>query len=244
MAHPPGPQRPVRLRIYKEKIVAEGYDTATATKVGGLFGAIFQLGGLFSILAGWIGDRVQQRTKSGRAIVSSVGILGAIPFFLAFFFIPLRGLEVTPGGSTATLVPEVLGSIVTNGWVTAAFFMSLLALAFTSADSPNWFALISDVNLPEHRGTVFGLGNLANGVGRASGNGLVGALAGSIERAFPPPLNWAVGLAGFQVFFLPTGWMYARAAQTAPGDIDEVSSILRRRGSVGDAVPRSTEPDR
>lgn len=217
--------------LYTEKIISEGYDTVTATRVGGLFAAIFQVGALFSILAGWLGDRMQQRSKSARATISSVGILGAIPFFLAFFFIPLRGLDVTRGGSTATLVPEVLESIVTNGWVTAAFLTSLAALALTSADSPNWFALISDVNLPEHRGTVFGLGNFANGVGRASGNALVAAVAGGIERAFPPPLNWAVGLAGFQLFFLPTGWMYARAAKTAPGDIDEVAAILHERGT-------------
>ncbi|MFQ5554585.1 MAG: MFS transporter [Acidimicrobiia bacterium] len=230
--------------LYTEKIIAEGYDTATATKVGGLFGAIFQLGGLFSILAGWLGDRMQQRSKSGRAVISAVGILGAIPFFLAFFFIPLRGLEVTNGAGTATLLPEVLSSIVTNGWVAAAFLTSLAALAFTSADSPNWFALISDVNLPEHRGTVFGLGNLANGVGRASGNGLVSALANSIERAFPPPLNWAVGLAGFQLFFLPTGWMYAKAAGTAPGDIDDVTAVLHERARIDRGVPGSRKHPR
>jgi MFS family permease len=227
--------------LYTEKIIAQGYDTATATKVGGLFGALFQLGGLFSILAGWIGDRVQQRSKSGRAVVSAIGILGAIPFFLAFFFIPLHGLDVTAGGSTAVLVPEVLRSVVTNGWVAAAFLTALAAVAFTSADSPNWFALISDVNLPEHRGTVFGLGNFANGVGRASGNGLVAAVAGAIERAFPPPINWAVGLAGFQLFFLPTGWMYARAARTSPGDIDEIASILETR-AAGEPATGATGP--
>lgn len=217
--------------LYQEKVIEAGYDSVTATKVGGILGAIFQLGGLFSILAGHIGDRLQAKNKSARAIVSSVGILGAIPFFLAFFFIPLRDLTVTPGASTATLVPEVLGEIITNPWVTLAFFASLAALALTGADSPNWFALISDVNLPEHRGTVFGLGNLANGIGRSSGNALVGAFAGSIERSLPPPLNWAVGLAAFQIFFLPTGYMYARAARSSPDDIDEIHHILEARGS-------------
>jgi MFS family permease len=216
--------------LYQEKVIEAGYDSVTATKVGGILGAIFQLGGLFSILAGHIGDRLQAKNQSARAIVSSVGILGAIPFFLLFFFVPLRGLDVTAGASTATLIPEVIGELFTNPWVTLAFFTSLAALALTGADSPNWFALISDVNLPEHRGTVFGLGNLANGIGRSSGNVVVGVLAGSIERALPPPLNWAVGLAAFQVFFLPTGYMYARAARSSPGDIDEVHEILEARG--------------
>ncbi len=221
--------------LYQEKVMAVGYDSATATKVGGIFAAVFQIGGLFSILAGHIGDRMQRRTSSGRAIVSAVGILGAIPFFLIFFFIPLRGLEVTNGAGTATLLPEVLRNLVTNPWAAGAFLAALAAVALTGADSPNWFALISDVNLPEHRGTIFGLANFSNGVGRATGNGLTGAVAGAIETAIPPPLNWAVGLSIFQVFFLPTGYCYYRAAQTSPGDIGEVNGILAERAASGDS---------
>ncbi len=217
--------------LYQEKVLAEGFDTATATKVGGILGAIFQIGGLFSILAGHIGDRMQRKTLSGRAIVSSIGILGAIPFFLVFFFIPLRGLEVTNGADTGTLVIEVLHNLVTNPWVAGAFLSSLFAVALTGADSPNWFALISDVNLPEHRGTIFGLANFANGIGRATGNGLTGAVAGAFERALPPPLNWAVGLTVFQIFFLPTGYCYYRASKTSPGDINEVTRIMGQRAT-------------
>ncbi len=227
--------------LYQEKVIAEGYDLATATKVGGIFAAIFQIGGVFSILAGHIGDRMQRRTLSGRAKVATVGILGAIPFFLVFFFIPLRGLDVTNGASTATLIPEVLRNLVTNPWAAGAFLSALLAVAFTGADSPNWFALISDVNLPEHRGTIFGLANLSNGVGRAAGNGMTGAVAGAFETAFPPPLNWAVGLTVFQVFFLPTGYCYYRAAGTSPGDIGAVERILSQRAAE---TPHGDSPAR
>ncbi|MCP4964304.1 MAG: MFS transporter [bacterium] len=217
--------------LYQEKVMAAGYDLSTATKVGGILGAIFQIGGIFSILAGHIGDRVQRKTLRGRAIVSSIGILGAIPFFLLFFFIPLDSLEVTNGAGTATLLGEVLRNTLTNPWVAATFITSAFAVALTGADSPNWFALISDVNLPEHRGTVFGIANFANGVGRSAGNGLTGAVAGAFETALPPPLNWAVGLSFFQIFFLPTGYCYYRAAQTSPDDIMEVRSILSQRAS-------------
>jgi hypothetical protein len=158
-----------------------------------------------------------------------VGILGAIPFFLIFFWIPLNGLEVTQGAGTGTLITEVLASLFTNPWVTAAFISAIIALALTSADSPNWFALISDVNVPENRGTVFGMGNLVNGVGRSVGAGLTAAVASAIERGVPPPWNWALGLSIFQVFFLPTGWCYWKASETCPGDIIEVEELLERR---------------
>lgn len=223
--------------LYQEKAVAAGYDVSTATKVGGIFAAIFQLGGITSVLAGHIGDRLQRRTPSGRAIVSAVGILGAIPFFLVFLFIPLRNLDVTSGAGTVTLVGEVFREVATNPWITVAFLAALFAVALTGAESPNWFALIADVNLPEHRGTIFGAANFANGVGRSAGNGMTGAVAGAFETALPPPLNWAVGLTVFQVFFLPTGYCYYRAAQTSPGDIAEVRSILSQRAEETRTAP-------
>jgi MFS family permease len=218
--------------LYQEKVIAAGYDPVTATKVGGLFAAVFTVGALFSILFGHIGDRLQRRSLRGRALLSMAGILGAIPFFLIFFWVPLRGLEVTEGAGTLTLLGEVLASLFTNPWVAVAFLSALFALALTSADSPNWFALISDVNLPEHRGTVYGMGNLVNGVGRSLGAVLTAAVASALERSVPPPFNWALGLSLFQVFFLPTGYSYWKASQTCPADIVEVRELLEERAKI------------
>lgn len=220
--------------LYQEKVIAEGYSQATGQKVGGLFAALFTIGALFSILFGHIGDRWQRRNLSGRAYVSAIGILGAIPFFLVFFWVPLKGLEVTDGGSTATFIPEVMRAVATNPWVALAFVSALVALALTSADSPNWFALISDVNLPEHRGTVFGVGNFVNGMGRAAGAGLAVVTADALRKTLPPPLNLALGLSIFQLFFLPTGWCYWKAAKTCPADIESVRATLRARAESKD----------
>lgn len=218
--------------LYQEKVIAEGYSQATGQQVGGLFAALFTVGALFSILFGHIGDRWQRRNLSGRAYVSAIGILGAIPFFLIFFWVPLRGLDVTDGAGTATFIPEVLLAVVTNPWVALAFFSALFALALTSADSPNWFALISDVNLPEHRGTVFGVGNFVNGVGRAAGTGLTAVTTDVLQRSMPPPYNLALGLSVFQIFFLPTGWCYWKASKTCPADIKQVRATLHTRSSA------------
>jgi len=83
--------------------------------------------------------------------------------------------------------------------------------------------------VPEHRGTVFGLGNFVNGVGRSAGVALTASAASAIERSVPPPFNWAIGLSLFQVFFLPTGWCYWRASKTAPIDIADVAATLSAR---------------
>ncbi|GMQ97744.1 MAG: MFS transporter [Acidimicrobiia bacterium] len=216
--------------LYQEKVIAEGYSIQTGQQVGGLFAAMFSIGALFSILAGHIGDRWQRRNLSGRAYVSAIGILGAIPFFLIFFWVPLRGLEVTEGAGTLTFVGEIFSEILTNPWVATAFVSAIIALALTSADSPNWFALISDVNVPEHRGTIFGVGNFVNGVGRAAGIGLTSVTAQALNRSIPAPYNLAVGLSLYQVFFLPTGWCYWKASKTCPADIRQVRATLSERG--------------
>ena len=216
--------------LYQSKVQALGYDLSTATAVGAVFGAIFQIGGVTSILTGHLGDRFQHRTARARAIISMVGILGAIPFFVAFFFIPLTGLDIPTGEGSMAIVVATLASVVTNPYAATAFGLSVIALAFTSADSANWYALISDVNLPEHRGTAFGLGNLSNGISRTLGNGLTVVAAGLLTARFAAPWNYAIGLTAFQVFFIPTGLCYWMASKTCPGDIERVRKLLARRG--------------
>ncbi|WP_213453432.1 MFS transporter [Rhizomonospora bruguierae] len=216
--------------LFQTRAQAQGYSLDTAIKVGSVFATLFQLGGVLSIVGGLVGDRWQRRTLRGRAMVASVGILAALPFYLVLFFVPMR-LHVPDGAGSGSIIGSVLHSVVTEPTVGLSFLAAMLAIALTSANSPNWFALIADVNPPEHRGTVYSLGNLVNGVGRAGGNWLVGVAARGLSGAFPPPLNYAVGLAMFQLFFIPTGIMYWLASRTSPRDIVAVRDLLAARGA-------------
>ncbi|NUT33845.1 MAG: MFS transporter [Hamadaea sp.] len=215
-------------RLLQAKAEAQGYPQATAIVVGTIFATLFQLGGVLSIVGGLIGDRLQRRTPRGRALVAAVGVLGGIPFYVILFFLPLR-VDIPADAGAGGVTAAVLTSIVTEPLMGLSALLAVIALALTSANSPNWFALIADVNLPEHRGTVYSVGNLANGVGRAAGNSLVGVTFGALARALPPPWNYATGLALFQIFFIPTGIMYWLASKTAPRDIDEVGRVLHDR---------------
>jgi MFS family permease len=215
-------------RLIQAKAQAQGYPEKTAIQVGAMFATLFTLGGVLSIVGGLIGDRLQRRTPRGRALVAAVGILAGIPFYLILFLLPLH-LTIAKDSGTGGIAGAVLASVVSEPTVALSFLSALLALALTSANSPNWFALLADVNPPEHRGTVYSLGNLANGVGRAAGNGLVGAVVPALARALPPPVNYAAGLAIFQAFFIPTGVMYWLASRTVPGDIETVRTMLRER---------------
>jgi hypothetical protein len=153
-------------------------------------------------------------------------MIAAVPFYLLLFFLPVR-FHVRDGAGGGTIIASALSSIVTDPTVAVSFAVALPALALMSANSPNWFALIADVNVPEHRGTVYSLVNLANGVGRSAGTGLVGVVFRLLSM--PPPTNYAVGLALFQVFFLPTGVMFYLASRSCPRDIAEVHATLSER---------------
>jgi len=153
---------------------------------------------------------------------------------VVLFFVPLR-VDVPDGAGSGGVALAVARSLFTEPLTGVSFLAALAGLALTSANSPNWFALIADVNPPEHRGTVYSLGNLANSIGRAAGNALVGAVFAGLARALPPPLNYAVGLALFQAFFLPTGVMYLLAARAAPEDIAAVRRTLEARAARQDA---------
>jgi MFS family permease len=214
--------------LLQARLAEQGYADDEAVAVGSLFAAVFQLGGVLSVLGGWLGDRLQRRNPSGRALVAAVGVLASVPFFLLLFVLPLQ--VVRPDGSGfGAEVRAVFVSLTTQPTVAMALGAALVALTLNSANAPNFFALLSDVNLPEHRATVFAAVNLANGVGRAAGNGLAGVLFGALAAAVAAPTNYVIGLAALQAFFVPTGWAWWRAARSAPADLSAVHSALAVR---------------
>jgi MFS family permease len=222
--------------LFRARAENQGYTAGTAVLVGSVFATLFQLGGALSILGGLAGDRLQRRTPRGRALVAAVGVLAAVPFYVVLFFVPMR-IRVPDGAGAGAVIRAVLTEIFTEPTVGACLATAVFALALTSANSPNWFAMIADVNPPEHRGTVYSLGNLVNGFGRAGGNALVGVAFRGLASAFPPPLNYAVGLAGFQVFFIPTGIMYWLASRTVAADMAGTHAVLLA------AADRLSHPD-
>lgn len=215
-------------QLFQARALDAGFPESTAIRVGAIFATIFQLGGALSIVGGLVGDRLQRRTPRGRALVACVGILAGIPFYVGLFFLPVH-LGVEHDASTAQILGYAFSSLVRDPTIALAFLAAVTALALTSANSPNWFSLIADVNPPEHRGTVYSLGNLVNGVGRAAGNSLYGVVLGAFGGPAGGAVAYASGLAVFQAFFVPTGVMYYLASRTAPADIAQVHETLRAR---------------
>ncbi|MFX0099037.1 MAG: MFS transporter [Candidatus Hodarchaeota archaeon] len=209
------------------------YQGITDDEAGGLIGNIIAgllgVGGAFSILFGDLGDRLQKKTMKARPIISTVGVLTGIPLFMLMLMVPFDISSMAGTTGTMDIIFGLLNQLGTNPMFLLMFLFAIGAAAMMAADSPNWFALIGDVNLPEHRGTVFGLGNFINGIGRGIGAGSFGLIAQSFLTYFPEPANYIWALIVLQLFFIPAGVCYLAACFYIERDFNHVRQTLKRR---------------
>ncbi len=210
------------------RLTHQGLRIELANGVAALLWFILQLGGVVSLFWGWVGDRLQHTYPRARATLAAYGFWAALPCYLVLFWAPLP-LHGTPAPSAATIVRDQLGH---NGWWWVVIVGATLAVIAQGTNAPNWYALVSEVNLPEHRGTAFSFITLANNIGRACGVFLVGVTFDWLQQTIATPTNYALGLTLFQLFFLPAGLCFWFAARTTPQDAREVQETLHRRAAA------------
>ncbi|MBX3056826.1 MAG: MFS transporter [Anaerolineae bacterium] len=213
------------------RVQADGYGLETATIAGNMFVALFSLGAFTAVLSGYLGDKWQKRNPRGRALLVMGGLLAAIPFFVLLYFIPLQNLNLPPNATMLQIAGHILLSLFTNPWVLLAFLAATLALIFQAVDAPNWAAMMTDANLPEHRGTVIGLSRLTRAVGSALSVGIAGGLLDRL--AAPAPNNYAITLALFQLVVIPTAFCYYMVSKTIAQDVTAVKETLTTRATIG-----------
>jgi MFS family permease len=218
------------------KLLAMGVPDDPANVIGPLIAGMFQLGGVFSILFGWLGDKYQQKTLKARSLISAMGTFIGFPLLIAMVLIPFQLTGVPNTNDIGIILSYVTHLFLTNPLFLLAFLFALFAAIFSSADSPNFFALVGDVNLPEHRGTMFGFSNFIAGIGRSAGlvvlPGLQLLLAFGIWHV-PLEISWMMAFIFTLLFFIPTGICFALSARSAPHDIVRVKEILAKRAESG-----------
>ncbi|GAA0501784.1 MFS transporter [Salinibacillus aidingensis] len=216
--------------LYTYKMIQQGYAMDTAVIASGFLYAIFQVGGMASVYLGHLGDRVQRKSFKGRAHLTALFVIFTLPLYVCFFAIPMNGLSLPDGGSSIAILFSLIQQIFFNPWVALLFVLSFIASAFQSANTPNWLALITDVNLPEHRGTAFSVANLFNSIGRTLGNVGVGIILGMVGTHFDQPYNYIMTLSILQLFLIPSAICYWKMAKNNVTDIRHVKSTLTSRG--------------
>ncbi len=215
--------------VFTTKVASQGILPGTAGLVGNLIAGLFAIGGIFSILFGSIGDKLQKRTLKARPLISTIGVFAGIPLFIVMVTIPFDVSALAGIDSVLDVVGALLSQLLMNGPFLLMFMCALGAAAMMAADSPNWFALISDVNLPEHRGTVFGLGNFISGIGRGIGSLILPIISVAFTAIYPEPDNFIWSLAVVQLFFLPTGVCYLVACFYVEKDLKDMKKVLADR---------------
>lgn len=218
--------------LYISKIQHQGYSTGTATIAAGYLFALFQIGGLTSAFFGYLGDVFQRKNYKGRALVTSFFVFITMPFYVVMFIMPMNNLVLPNNNDPSLILISLLKQIVINPWITGMFVLSFFASAAQSANTPNWLALITDVNLPEHRGTAFSVANLANSLGRTLGNVGIGVLLTIVSTYRGEPQSYTITLIIFQMFLIPSAYYYIKMAKSNDKDISEVKSTLRKRAKL------------
>lgn len=214
--------------LYIAKIKNQGYDNKTAIIAAGYLFAILQLGGLCSAFFGHIGDILQKRSYKGRALVTSFLVFITMPLYVIMFSIPMNKLSLNTSNTYSILI-SLLRQIFINPWILSIFVLSFLASATQSANTPNFLALITDVNLPEHRGAAFSISNVFNSLGRTIGNVGIGYLLTFVSIYKGEPNNYIITLIVFQLFLVPSAFCYLKMAKTNLKDINTVKQILYER---------------
>lgn len=219
--------------LYKFKIIEHpGYSSAIAMLVATFLYGIFQIGGTLSSVFGYIGDVLQRRSYAARARTTAALVLVTMPLYILLFIFPIHTLSLPDTTNSAVLFFSLLEQLLFNPWMLTLFIISLFASAAQSANTPNWLALITDVNLPEHRGTVFGIANLVNSLGRTIGN--LGSAGVAIAAIFlhSHANDYILIMSLLQLSLIPSALCYFVMAKYNVRDIRSVKQTLNERGKI------------
>ncbi|RYL95012.1 MFS transporter [Sporolactobacillus sp. THM7-4] len=218
--------------LYISKIESLGYGTKTAIIVAAFLYGIFQIGGMTSSFFGYLGDVFQRKSYKARALITAILVFMTMPFYILLFIFPIDQLSLPETTNSVTLFFSLLDQLVTNPWILSLFVISFFASAAQSANTPNWLALITDVNLPEHRGTVFSVANLANSLGRTVGNLGMGGILAIVSIYLHHPGDYVLTMILLQLPLIPSALCYLIMAKYNVRDIYHVKKTLDKRGKI------------
>jgi MFS family permease len=215
--------------LYISKIEGLGFPSKTAIIAASFLYGIFQIGGLTSTYFGHIGDQIQRKTLKGRAMFTGSVLFLMIPFYFLLFSLPMKNLELPADHNSILILLMLLKQFFFNQWMFILLVISFVASAVQSANTPNWLALITDVNLPEHRAVVFSIGNLMNSIGRTIGNVGVGLLLPLFSNYLNQQESYIYTLSTLLLFIIPASLCYLFMAKRNVEDIKDVKYILSER---------------
>ncbi|MFW6375656.1 MAG: MFS transporter [Thermoplasmatota archaeon] len=189
-------------------MVTKGMVKTTATFVLLIVGTATVIG---SLVGGVLGDYFERKFRGGRAVLVGVSIfIGMIASI---------GLILYP-------IPSTLDTV---DWILIGVY-SFVFLQMITFPAPNVPAVISHVNLPEDRGTVFGVFNILNQAGMAVGPWFAGSIVGVLlGMGYVKPWAYQNAMIIGALFWLPSSIIWLWLKKQYPDDRDDVKDILEKR---------------
>ena len=189
-------------------MVTRGMDKTTATFVLLLIGVSTVIG---SLIGGFAGDYFENKQRGGRAVITGLAIFIGMIAVIVFILYPL---------------PSNLSILY---WLLIGIY-SFILLQLVSYAGPNVRAIISQVNPPEDRGTVFGLFNILDNVGKAIGPLFGGFLIElMMSTGFSKPVAYEYTMLIGSLFWIPCALLWIWIRWSYPEDRDRIGELLRKR---------------
>ncbi|WP_175059100.1 MFS transporter [Thermococcus sp. 2319x1] len=189
-------------------IVTRGMEKSTATFVLLIIGISSVMG---SLIGGFVGDYFEARQRGGRAVITGLAIFIGMIAAIGLILYPLPS-KLTP-----------------IHWVALTLY-SIVFVQFVSYAGPNVRAIVSQVNLPEDRGTVFGLFNILDNVGKATGPLFGGFLIETLRSmGYSDALAYQYTLLIGSLFWIPCALVWLWIRKSYPEDRERIREILRKR---------------
>jgi len=189
-------------------MVTRGMDKTTATFVLLLIGVSTVIG---SLIGGFAGDYFENKQRGGRAVITGLAIFTGMIAVIGVVLYPL---------------PSKLSILY---WLLIGIY-SFILLQLVSYAGPNVRAIISQVNPPEDRGTVFGLFNILDNVGKAIGPLFGGFLIElMMSTGFSKPIAYEYTMLIGSLFWIPCALLWIWIRWNYPEDRDRIGELLRKR---------------
>ena len=189
-------------------MVTRGMDKTTATFVLLLIGVSTVIG---SLIGGFAGDYFENKQRGGRAVITGLAIFIGMIAVIGVVLYPL---------------PSKLSILY---WLLIGIY-SFILLQLVSYAGPNVRAIISQVNPPEDRGTVFGLFNILDNVGKAIGPLFGGFLIElMMSTGFSKPIAYEYTMLIGSLFWIPCALLWIWIRWNYPEDRDRIGELLRKR---------------
>ncbi len=189
-------------------MVTRGMSKETATMVLLVLGVATVIG---TLIGGILGDWAEKKKPGGRAILTGTAIFLGMIVTIYILMYPLPS------------EPSLWD------WIFIIIY-GIGLIQIISYAGPNVRAIISQVNLPEDRGTVFGVFNILDNIGKAAGplmGGMLIEYLRGIGYSDPAAYQWALILASLT--WIPCSIIWLWLYNQYPIDRREILRILEER---------------